>query len=108
MFGVDALHKFSVRAMVDREQAAGFKAGTSCNARRTDLADISQQRLAGIDFGDSIAVCIDVELHKYGVQHPRERDEGLESSWTGVASAREVRSMGGSNQPACGWKREVP
>ena len=71
MFGIDALHNFSVHAMVDWVQAAGLKAGTSCNARRTDLADISQQCLAGIDFGDSIAVCINVELHKYGVRHPR-------------------------------------
>ena len=70
MFGVDALHNFSVRAVVNWVQAAGFKAGTSYNARRTDLADVSQQCLAGIDFGDSITVCIDVELHKYSVRHP--------------------------------------
>ena len=42
-----------------------------------------------------------------GGSHMKERDGGLEPSWTSVVVAKEVWSIGG-NQSVCGWKGRYP
>ena len=71
MISIDALHNFSIQAVVGWVYADALKAGASCNARHTDPAITSQQHLAGKNFGYTHAVFINLKSHVYGLWHPR-------------------------------------